>query len=246
MFAPLEMTAGPDAHAVELTGTTIRFTIYGTLFRLSRGVELSGKTNKSTNERAPRTVRADAQRNIETLLRTALAVFESSGVDAPVREIAQKAGVGIGTIYRHFPKRSDLVVAALCSEVDACADVAAELAAKHGGGEALVEWIERYVEFVTARRGLAAALNSGDAAFKALPVYFLERLRPVVQGLLDAATASGDIRKGVLPDELLCAVGALCAPLECPDPPDARRLVALFVDGLRYGAVQEVSKSVPK
>jgi AcrR family transcriptional regulator len=207
---------------------------------------LSSKTNKSANESAPRRVRADAQRNIETLLRTALEVFESSGVDAPVREIAEKAGVGVGTIYRHFPQRSDLVVAALCSEVDACANAGAELAATHGPGEALVEWIECYVEFVTARRGLAAALNSGDPAFKALPLYFLERLRPVVQSLLDAATASGDIRKGVRPDELLCAVGALCAPLECPDPPDTRRLVALFIDGLRYGASPPASKSVRK
>lgn len=207
---------------------------------------MPSKTNKSTSESAARSVRADAQRNIETLLRTALEVFESSGVDAPVREIAQKAGVGVGTIYRHFPKRSDLVVAALCSEVDACADAGAELVAKHDGGEALVEWIELYVEFVTARRGLAAAMNSGDDAFKALPTYFLERLRPVVQRLLDSAIASGDIRKGIQPDELLCAVGALCAPLECPDPPDARRLVALFVDGLRYGAVPKVSKSQRK
>ncbi|MEM5388263.1 helix-turn-helix domain-containing protein [Paraburkholderia phymatum] len=198
---------------------------------------MSSKTNRTDSERAPRSVRADARRNIDTLLRTALAVFESSGIDAPVREIAQKAGVGIGTIYRHFPQRSDLVVAALCSEVDACADAGVELAATLGAGEALVGWIDIYVGFVTTRRGLAAALNSGDPAFKALPSYFLERLRPVVQSLLDAAIASGDIRKGIQPDELLCAVAALCAPLECPDPPDARRLVALFVDGLRYGAV---------
>jgi AcrR family transcriptional regulator len=197
---------------------------------------LSSKTNKSVNELASRPVRADARRNIDTLLRTALAVFESSGIDAPVREIAQKAGVGVGTIYRHFPQRSDLVVAALCSEVDACADAGAELAATLGAGEALLEWVDRYVEFVTKRRGLAAALNSGDPAFKALPQYFLQRLRPVVQSLLDAAIAAGEIRDGVKPDELLCAVGALCAPLECPDPLDAKRLVGLFVDGLRYGA----------
>jgi AcrR family transcriptional regulator len=207
---------------------------------------LSGKTSKSAHAAASRPVRADAQRNIETLLRTALAVFDSSGVDAPVREIAQKAGVGVGTIYRHFPKRSDLVVAALCSEVDACADAGAKLAARHGAGAALVEWVGHYVEFVTTRRGLAAALNSGDPAFAALPEYFLQRLRPVVQRLLDAAIAAGEIRKGVQPDELLCAVGALCAPLECPNPPDARRLVALFVDGLRYGAGPQVAASVPK
>ncbi|MEX3982111.1 TetR/AcrR family transcriptional regulator [Paraburkholderia sp. EG287A] len=207
---------------------------------------MSSKTNKSANERASRPVRADARRNIDTLLRTALDVFETSGIDAPVREIAQKAGVGVGTIYRHFPQRSDLVVAALCSEVDACADAGSELAATLGAGEALLEWVDRYVEFVTKRRGLAAALNSGDPAFKALPLYFLQRLRPVVQSLLDTATAAGEIRRGVQPDELLCAVGALCAPLECPDPLDARRLVGLFIDGLRYGASPEPSRSVSK
>jgi len=154
---------------------------------------LTGKTDKSTSESAPRSVRADAQRNMEALLRTALTVFDSSGVDAPVREIAKKAGVGIGTIYRHFPRRSDLVVAALRSEIDACANAGTELAAKHNAGEALVEWIERYVEFVTTRRGLAAALNSNDPALKALPGYFQQRLRPVVQSLLDAGVAAGEI-----------------------------------------------------
>lgn len=203
-------------------------------------------TDKSPQKSASRAIRADAQRNIQTLLRTALEVFESSGVDAPVREIAQKAGVGVGTIYRHFPQRSDLVVAALCSEVDACACAADEIAARRPAGEALVEWIERYVDFVTKRRGLAVVLNSGDPAFQAVPTYFLERLRPVVQGLLDAAASAGVIRKGVLPDELLCAIGALCAPFDCPNPPDTWRLVALFVDGLRYGANPQVSKATRK
>ena len=197
---------------------------------------MSSKTSPMSEESAPRAVRADAQRNIDTLLRTALEVFETSGVDAPVREIARRAGVGIGTIYRHFPKRSDLVVAALCSEVDTCANAGVELAGTLGAGKALTEWVEHYVEFVTKRRGLAAALNSGDPAFKAVPLYFLQRLRPVVQTLLDDAIAAGELRAGIQPDELLCAVGALCGPLECPEPPDARRLVALFIDGLRYGA----------
>ncbi|VWD17302.1 putative HTH-type transcriptional regulator TtgW [Burkholderia lata] len=204
------------------------------------------KARKIENGSSPRSMRADAQRNIDTLLRTALEVFESSGVDAPVREIAQKAGVGIGTIYRHFPQRSDLVVAALCSEVDTCAELGVELSGTLGAGDALVRWIEHYVEFVTKRRGLAAAMNSGDPAFRALPLYFLERLQPVVQDLLDSAVAAGEIREGVQSNELLCAVGALCAPLECPEPPDARRLVALFIDGLRYGAHARVSRSVSK
>jgi AcrR family transcriptional regulator len=208
---------------------------------------VSKATKQSTSNKAARPVRADAQRNIDTLLRTALAVFDESGVDAPVREIAQKAGVGVGTIYRHFPQRSDLVVAALRSEVDACADAGTELSAAHKAGAALEKWVDRYVEFVTKRRGLAAALGSGDPAFKALPTYFQQRLLPVVQELLNAATTSGEIRKGVRPDELLCAVGALCAPLEyAANPPDARKLVALFLDGLRYGASPRTSKSTSR
>ena len=73
-------------------------------------------------DRTDRRLRADAQRNIDTLLQTAMAVFATSGVDAPVREIAEKAGVGVGTIYRHFPQRSDLIAAVFRREIDACAD----------------------------------------------------------------------------------------------------------------------------
>jgi len=201
-----------------------------------KGDKLNRKTSKPLDENTPRPIRADAQRNLDTLLQAALAVFDASGVDAPVREIAQRAGVGIGTVYRHFPRRSDLIVAVLCNEVDACADAGTELAAKYDAGEALVRWVECYVEFVTARRGFAASLSSDDPAFKALSPHFLQRLRPVVQSLLDAAIAAGEIRKGIQPDELLCAVSALCTPFECPNPPDARRIVSLFMDGLRYGA----------
>ena len=144
--------------------------------------------------RTDRRVRADAQRNIEALLEAAKAVFFASGVDAPVREIAEKAGVGIGTIYRHFPQRSDLIVAVFRREVDACADAAAVLAAKHEPGEALARWMQRYVDFISAKRGLAAALHSGDPAYNTLPAYFQERLRPALQTLLEAAAAAGKVR----------------------------------------------------
>jgi AcrR family transcriptional regulator len=81
--------------------------------------------------RADRRLRADAQRNIDRLLQTALAVFAVSGVDAPIREIAEKAGVGVGTVYRHFPQRSDLIAAVFRREIDACADAAPILAAEY-------------------------------------------------------------------------------------------------------------------
>lgn len=192
--------------------------------------------NPTVREGSPRTLRADAQRNIDTLLRAAAEVFDASGVDAPVREIARNAGVGVGTIYRHFPRRSDLIAAVLCRDVDGCAQAGRELAVQHPPEQALLQWVERYVELVTARRGLAASLSSDDPAFKALAPHFQERLRPVAQQLIDAATASGAIRAGITPAELLCGIGALCASADYAGQPAPRRMVALFLDGLRYGA----------
>ena len=181
-------------------------------------------------------MRVDAQRNIDALLQAAMAVFATSGVDAPVRAIAEKARVGIGTIYRHFPQRSDLIVAVFRREVDACADAATALAAEHEPGEALARWMQRYVDFIAAKRGLATALHSGNPAYETLPAYFQRRLRPALKTLLEAATAAGEVRAGVEPNDLLRAVASLCAPAHDGNPAHPRRMVALLVDGLRYGA----------
>ena len=161
----------------------------------------------------PRRLRADAQRNIDSLLEAAKAVFATSGVDAPAKEIADLAGVGVGTLYRHFPQRSDLVKAVFQRGVDACADAAPALAAAHEPGAALAKWLHRYTEFVATKRGLAAALHSGDPAFDALPGYFMQRLEPALGALLEAATASGEIRAGVSARDLLYAVANLCLPV---------------------------------
>jgi AcrR family transcriptional regulator len=183
-----------------------------------------------------RPVRADAQRNTDALLAAALAVFAASGVDAPVREIAEKAGVGIGTVYRHFPQRSDLIAAVFRREIDACADAAAALAAAHQPGEALALWMQRYAAFIATKRGLATALHSGDPAFDKLPGYFDQRLRPALRALLDAAATAGEVRAGVDADDLLGAVASLCMSSHNDGPGRAERMVALLVDGLRYGA----------
>lgn len=193
--------------------------------------------------RSDRRVRADAQRNIDALLQTAMAVFAASGVDAPVREIAEKAGVGIGTVYRHFPQRADLIGAVFRHEVDACADTASVLAIEHAPGEALARWMQRYVDFIAAKRGLAAALHSGNPAFDTLPAYFEKRLRPALQTLLEAAAATGEVRADVEPYDLLRAVALLCTPAQDGDPATARRMVGLLVDGLRYGASVPVDTS---
>ena len=109
-------------------------------------------------------------------------------------------------------------------------------AAEHEAGEALEKWIQRYVEFIGAKRGLAAALHSGDPAYEVLPAYFDERLRPALTALLEAAAEAGAIRAGVDPNDLLHAVAQLATPAHDGDLAPARRMVALLVDGLRYGA----------
>jgi AcrR family transcriptional regulator len=181
-------------------------------------------------------MRADARRNIDGLLQAAKAAFATSGVNAPVREIAEKAGVGVGTVYRHFPQRSDLIAAVFRSEIDACAEAAPTLAAEHGPGEALAQWMQRYAAFIATKRGLATVLHSGDPAYDALPAYFEKRLRPAFRALLAAAASAGALRADVDPNELLGAVASLCMQAREDRPGHAERMVALLVDGLRYGA----------
>ena len=180
----------------------------------------------------PRPLRVDAHRNSDALLEAALTVFARSGVDAPVREIAEQAGVGIGTVYRHFPQRADLVAAVFRHEIDACADAAAVLATEYGPGEALGRWLHRYAAFIATKHGLATALHSGDPAYSPLPSYFDARMRPALQELLDAAVRTGEVRGDITADDLLQAVRSLC--LSTQDDRDyTRRMVSLLVDGLR-------------
>ena len=189
------------------------------------------------NPAAPKRLRADAQRSLDAILLAAMAVFATSGVDAPVREIADRAGVGLGTLYRHFPQRADLIAAVFRREIDACADAAAELAKTHEPFEALASWMRRYAAYVATKRGLAKALHSGDPAYDALPSHFDKRLRPALHMLLDAAVAAGKARDDVDADELLSAVASLGMSAYNPDPGRAERMVALLVDGLRCGTV---------
>ena len=161
-------------------------------------------------------------------------VFAKSGVDAPVREIAEKAGVGLGTVYRHFPQRSDLIKAVFQTQVDACANAAADLATQFNPGEALDRWMQRYVDFVATKRGLAAALHSGDPAYAALPGYFTLHLRPALKTLLDAAVASAEVRADVDAGEILSAVAYLCQASQDDGLAYARKMVQVLMDGLRH------------
>src|SRR3984885_11291687 len=124
--------------------------------------------------------RADARRNEQTLLEAAAKVFVTSGVEAPVRDIAAAAGVGMGTIYRHFPTRADLIIAVYRHQVEACAEAGpALLASSATPHAALTRWIDLFVDFLVTKHGLAAVMQSDGAGFDALHAYFLDRLVPV-------------------------------------------------------------------
>jgi AcrR family transcriptional regulator len=182
----------------------------------------------------PRRLRADAQRKMYSLIQAATEVFATAGVDAPVREIAEKAGVGLGTVYRHFPQRSDLIAAVMQTQVDACANAASALTKKYEPDEALARWLHRFMDFLGTKRGLAAALHSGDPAYSALPGYFLQRMNAALENLLNAAVAAGLILPGIEAESLLRAVGNLCHGPNGEEPLYAREMVDLLVDGLRF------------
>ncbi|GAA2588875.1 TetR/AcrR family transcriptional regulator [Streptomyces roseoviolaceus] len=185
-------------------------------------------------ERAAPSRRKDARRNKAALLDAAAAVFVTSGVEAPVRDIAARAGVGVGTIYRHFPNRADLIIAVYRHQVDACAEAGPALLASGATPHAaLRQWIDLFVDFLVTKHGLAAALHSDDAGFDALHAYFIDRLVPVCSELLTAAADAGEIDSGIEAYELMRGVGNLCIGADSDPRYDARRLVGLLVTGLR-------------
>ncbi|WP_375488926.1 TetR/AcrR family transcriptional regulator [uncultured Jatrophihabitans sp.] len=178
--------------------------------------------------------RADARRNEQALLDAAATVFVASGVQAPVREIAAQAGVGMGTIYRHFPTRADLIIAVYRHQVQACVEAGpALLAAAETPHAALTQWIDRFVDFLVTKHGLAATLRADQQGFDTLIHYFLDRLVPVCAQLLQAAVDAGQISDDVDARELMRAIGNLSVGIEGDPDYDARRMAALLVAGLR-------------
>ena len=192
---------------------------------------------------ASRAKRADARRNEKSLLDAAAEVFVASGVDAPIRDIAARAGVGTATIYRHFPTRADLIIAVYRHQVEGLAQAGPDLLAT---GEspyaALRQWIDLFVDFLVTKHGLADAMQSDESCFGPLHDYFLERLVPACGQLVDAAIAAGEIRPDLRAQELMRGVGNLCAgSTSGMHGFDAPRLVEILVAGLR----QPVQPSAP-
>lgn len=182
----------------------------------------------------PTPKRADARRNEQTLLEAAAAVFVNAGVEAPVRDIAAQAGVGIGTIYRHFPTRADLIIAVYRHQVEACAEAGpALLAHNESSYDALAKWIDLFVDFLITKHGLAAVMRSDHAGFEALHSYFLDRLVPVCAQLLKAAALANEIEPKVDALELMRGVGNLCVGVDGDPHYNARRMVGRLIAGLR-------------
>ena len=176
--------------------------------------------------------RSDAKRNVGALVEAAKTVFAGSGVDAPAKEITDLAGVGVGTLYRHFPRRSDLIVAVLQHEIDECVEAAEELGTTLSPWEALMGWVERFTDFVGTKRGFASALHSGDPAYDDLPQHLLDRLEPALQTLLARAADGGYARDDITAREVLMTIALMCQPVPGQQPSFNQRMTRMFMEGL--------------
>jgi AcrR family transcriptional regulator len=173
------------------------------------------------------------RRDAQLLLDAAASVFVKSGVDAPVREIASRAGVGVGTIYRHFPTRPDLVVAVYRHQVEACADAGPRLLAESATPEAALRaWVSLFVDFLVTKRGLAGALQGTGADAHALHAYFVDRLVPVCGSLLEASLGKERSAGPVDAYTVLKGVGNLCISAAADPRYDADALVQRLISGV--------------
>ena len=144
-------------------------------------------------EKGTRKPRVDAVRNRERVLEAAKTVFSAGGPDASLEAVARAAGVGIGTLYRHFPTREALFEAVYRREVEQLADLAEQLKTEASPVEALRRWLRSNVEFVATKKGMSAALALAVNSSSELSAYSFERLTKAVGALLDRAVAAGEI-----------------------------------------------------
>jgi AcrR family transcriptional regulator len=184
-----------------------------------------------------RSPRKDAARNHEALLSAAGELYAERGIDASLEEIARRAGVGIGTLYRHFPSRDALNEAVYRREVESLCDQADELGRREDAVTALADWMRAFAHYVARKRGMAMALKSALGPDNELFSFSQQRIRAALGGLLDAAVASGQVRADVDQEDLIRALSGICMASDQPGWAERTgRLIDLLVDGLRYGA----------
>lgn len=198
---------------------------------------LGTTTDGPTTSAPARPLRADAARNREKVLVAAGDLFAQEGTDASLEEVARRAGVGVGTLYRHFPTRIALIEAVYRHDVDVLCAQGDVLAAERPPRDALEEWVLAFVAYVARKRGLAGALRSAlGPEMKATFADLHARMEATAGSLLAAAQADGQVRADVEPMDLLRAVSGVClAAVEVQDPEQTRRVLRLVLDGLRYG-----------
>ena len=185
-------------------------------------------------EKGTRKPRADAIRNRERVLEAAKAVFSAGGAEASLEAVAREAGVGIGTLYRHFPTREALFEAVYRREVQQLADLAEQLKQEAKPIDALRQWMRSIVKFVATKKGMSAALTLAVDKNSKLFSSSADRLARTVGGLLDRAIAAGEIRDDISPEDLLRAVVGMCYMHDQSGwQTSVLRLVDVFVDGLR-------------
>src|SRR6266545_6444910 len=181
----------------------------------------------------PRPLRADAQRNRDKLLDVAVRAFSQDGPDVTLEAIAKEAGVGIGTLYRHFPTREALIEAAYRNELAAVCDASPELLATMPPAEALRTWMDRFVDYMTRKMGMADALRAVIASGANPYAQSRELLVGAIKPLLDAGAADGVIRADVSADDVLVSLSGVALAAGAKRD-QADRLLNLLLDGLRY------------
>jgi AcrR family transcriptional regulator len=185
-----------------------------------------------------RPLRADARENREKLLLVASERFAACGPDVPLEQIARDAGVGIGTLYRHFPTREALIEAVYRNEVDQVCAAADTLLAERAPADALAEWMTRFVAYAATKRGLAGALKSIAASQAGLFPSTRDRIRAAIGKLLDAGIAAGEVRPDVTVEDVFTSMNAIWTIDGQGEAwaAQALRVLGLLIDGLRFGA----------
>ena len=182
--------------------------------------------------------RADALRNRERVMEAAKIVFSAGGPEASLEAVARQAGVGIGTLYRHFPTREDLFEAVYRREVEQLSELAEQLKAEASPTEALRRWLRSTVQFVATKKGMMAALAIVMNANSELAAYSYGHLTAAIGALLKRAVDAGEVRADVNADDLLRALIGMCYMHDQPGWQDSvLRLLDVFVDGLRVTRV---------
>jgi AcrR family transcriptional regulator len=188
----------------------------------------------TTPPRAPRKPRADSQRNREKLLEVAKAAFAEVGTDISLEEIARRAGVGIGTLYRHFPNRDAILADVYRRGVEQLAGAAAPLLESMPPAQALHAWMRLFVDYVATKKLIAPALNAMAGGASALYAAAGPRITEAVALLLQRGQDAGTIRADVSPVDLLNAlVGFSYGSAGADWQASALRLIDVLMDGLK-------------